>query len=91
MRLAGFLATLAITGTTTVAGGRRAAGVDVIYLPVGFNPEGIAKGRGDTFYTGSLTGKSCLSFTHSVFDLGVQHAGECTDGYSAQLICVLTN
>ena len=41
--------------TTLISATSRATFPDVISLPNGFNPEGIASGKGTTFYVGSIS------------------------------------
>ena len=51
------LPTLALVLSAVVAGSVHAAAFpDQVDLPDGFSPEGIATGRGDSFYAGSLAG-----------------------------------
>jgi hypothetical protein len=51
-RIALLLLSLAVLAPTALAGS--SSFPDVIPLPNGFNPEGIAGGNGDTFYVGSI-------------------------------------
>jgi hypothetical protein len=51
-RIVLLLLALAVAAPTALAGSSPFP--DVIPLPNGFNPEGIASGRGDTFYVGSI-------------------------------------
>ena len=44
-----------VTSLTVLGGVLAAPGLEVIELPDGFAPEGIASGRGSTFYVGSIT------------------------------------
>ena len=54
MRLTGLLAALLLVVTAAPAAATGSSFPDVIELPGGFFPEGIAVGRGSTVYTGSL-------------------------------------
>ncbi|MDG6109723.1 superoxide dismutase [Dactylosporangium aurantiacum] len=51
---AGVAAAIALPGGTAAAAARGTAFPEVIGLPDGWQPEGIATGRGTTFYVGSL-------------------------------------
>jgi sugar lactone lactonase YvrE len=55
-RLAPLIVILSLLGLLAVAPASAASFPDRVPLPAGFAPEGIAVGRGHTFYTGSLAG-----------------------------------
>jgi sugar lactone lactonase YvrE len=56
LRIALALALLSLAALPAIAAAAGSVFPDVISLPDGFQPEGVASGRGTTFYAGSLNG-----------------------------------